>query len=207
MLLCSYRLAPHGEALRALSSGPRAAVVPNAGDQWPVSPERRDREISELITAGFDASILDLRDYFGEPDQLGAEVAGLDLVWVPGGNTFVLARAMAASGFGDAACERIRAGSLTYAGYSAGACVAGADLRGIDAMDDPHVIPPGYDPSWPTDTLGLLPWRIVPHWRSVHPETDVADAAVEQLLAAHVPFQTLQDGQALLVNNDRTCVI
>ena len=162
--------------------------------------------MDDLAEAGFQARMLDLRDYFDQPKRLRAELAELDAVWVPGGNTFVLARAMNASGFRDAACELIRAGNIAYAGYSAGACVAGPDLRGIHLMDEPDVLPAAYEATWSTDTLGLLPWRIVPHWRSDHPEAAAANSAVEHL-AAQLPFQTLQDGRALLIDGEKATVI
>jgi dipeptidase E len=202
LLLCSYRLGGHADVLRDLCTGRRAAVVPNATDQWPESPHHRDRETSDLAAAGFDVSIVDLRDYFGKDGELAEVLDGIDVVWVPGGNTFVLARAMHASGFRHAAAERVRSGSLAYAGYSAGACVAGPDLIGIHVMDEPDAVPVGYDASWPATTLGFVPWRIVPHWSSDHPESPAADAAVTYLLQAQLPFQTLQDGKAVVVDGD-----
>src|SRR5687768_14450356 len=87
LLLCSYRLAGHSKMLRSLARGRRAAVIPNAGDQWPERPEHRDREVTDLVEAGFDVTLLDLRGYFGQSDALRRELAALDAVWVPGGNT------------------------------------------------------------------------------------------------------------------------
>lgn len=207
LLLCSYRLGGHSRTLRSLARGARAAVIPNAGDRWPVSTEHRDREANDLADAGFDVSVLDLRGYFGKSDDLRRELAELDAVWVPGGNTFVLARAMNASGFRGVAGELIRAGDLVYAGYSAGACATGPDLDGIHLMDEPDVLPAGYGADWATDTLGLLPWRIVPHWRSNHREAGLAETAVEYLLNKQLPFQTLQDGRAVLVDGEHSSVI
>ncbi len=123
-----------------------------------------------------------------------------DLVWVLGGNAFVLARAMTASGFGEALVSAMDRG-LVYAGYSAGACVAGPDLRGIHLMDPADDLPPGYDGTMPAHSLGLVPFRIVPHWRSDHPETARADAAVGWLAQHSLEYRALRDGEVVLVDD------
>lgn len=141
-----------------------------------------------------DATILDLRGFFTDPSGVRDVLASLDAVWVVGGNTYVLARAMHASGFAQAITALLHDDEIAYAGYSAGACIAGPDLRGIHVLDEPELVPSGYDSTWPTNSLGLIPWRIVPHWRSDHDESPAADNAVEFLLSEHLPFQTLSDG-------------
>jgi dipeptidase E len=89
-----------------------------------------------------------------------------------------------------------------YAGYSAGVCVTGPDLDGCHLMDEPDLIPVGYSSDESPTTLGWLPWRIVPHWRSDHEEAPLAELAVEHLLATGLPFQTLQDGQVFVIDGD-----
>lgn len=157
------------------------------------------REVEDLRSVGFHAEELDLRAYFDRARDMASRLARYDLVWVVGGNAFVLARAMNASGFGRAARELLASGSLVYAGYSAGACVTGPDLAGIDLMDHPDSLPDGYDSSMSTATLAWLPWRVVPHWRSDHPESAGADAAVRHLEAAGLEFRAVSDGDVIVV--------
>lgn len=204
LLLASYRLTPHGAALRKLAGdGSRAGLIFNALDQYVDTRMRRlPEEQAELESVGFSCEELDLRSYFGDEAALQRRLDKLDVVWVLGGNTFVLARAMLLSGFHRVGTSAVRAGRLVYAGYSAGACVTGPDLDGIHLMDEPDVIPASYPADAPPQALGWLPWRIVPHWRSDHPEQDVADLAVEHLLASHRVFQTLSDGQAIIIDGD-----
>jgi dipeptidase E len=154
------------------------------------------READDMRSLGFDAEELDLRQYFHGRGDLRARLETLALVWVVGGNAFVLARAMTAAGFGPAAHDRLE----VYAGYSAGACVAGPDLEGIQLMDDPDFVPAGYQPEMPARTLGLVPWRIVPHWRSDHPESENAERAVRHLQAAGLPYRGLRDGEAIVID-------
>jgi len=206
LLLASYLLGDHGRTLRRLvGDGIRAAIVMNAADGYGDSRlSRLPREQKALEDFGFECEELDLRGYFGDEEGLRQRLESLDLLWVPGGNTFVLARAMALSGFHQAATDTVKEGRLVYGGYSAGACVVGPDLRGIHLMDETDVVPEGYPPDVQARTLGWVPWTIVPHWRSEHPESPAADLAVEHLVFNELPFRTLRDGEAIIIDGDPT---
>ena len=93
--------------------------------------------IAELAALGLQADLLDLRPYFGEPERMTAAIARFDLVWVMGGNGFVLRRAMKQSGFDGVIVELLEGDAIVYGGCAAGAVVAGPTLRGIELMDDP----------------------------------------------------------------------
>ncbi|MEX5711920.1 hypothetical protein AB1484_27395 [Parafrankia sp. FMc6] len=84
------------ELLRLLGGGRRTALVLNAQD-WK-SPEDRATDLAQeaerLESIGLRPEETDLRQYFGRPDELRRALAGYDLIWVRGGNTFVLRRAL-----------------------------------------------------------------------------------------------------------------
>src|SRR6185312_11422581 len=114
--------------------GAKVGVISNALDLIP----RASREtyahtvhdpIAELNAAGLTASALDLRDYFGAAEKLEPALRALDMVWVTGGNAFLLLRAMRQSGFDRIAPPLIHAGKLAYGGWSAGAVVACPTLK------------------------------------------------------------------------------
>jgi dipeptidase E len=194
LYLSSYRIGDDPSVLRDLVAGNRAAVVLNACDVFDDRRHVWPREEADLGALGFDVTELDLREHFGDPAGLAERLRSLDLVWVTGGNTFALARAMHASGFAAA----VPTTGLVYAGYSAGACVVTPGFDGIHLMDDPGAVPFGYPPDARPEPLGWVPWRIVPHWRSEHGESPAAELAVEHLLAAGLPFRTLRDGQVIV---------
>jgi hypothetical protein len=81
-----------------------------------------------------------------------------DLIWVLGGNTFMLRDAMAQTGFDDILRRLLNEDAVVYGGASAGAVVAGASLRHIAALDKPefaeYIV-------W--DGLKLLDKTILPH--------------------------------------------
>jgi dipeptidase E len=202
MYLSSYRLGNDPGVLRRPDQDGRAGIILNALDVYGETRARDfGREIADLEGLGYRTEEIDLRDYFQGRPGLEGRLAGLDLLWAVGGNSFVLARAMTAVGFREALLPAMASG-LMYAGYSAGICVTGPDLDGIHLMDDPEDIPQGYDPNMPATTLGLVPFRILPHWRSDHPETKAADRAVEYLERQDLPYRTLRDGEALVVQDD-----
>jgi dipeptidase E len=197
-----------GENPRALrdlvGSGTSAAVIFNARDAVP--SERLnyvEQEFGSLRVLGFRTEELDLRAFFGDTVGLRANLRAYDLVFVVGGNTFVLARAMAESGFGVAIGELLEEDRIVYAGYSAGACIVGPDLDGCHLIDEADVVADGFTAEVEPRALGWLPWRIVPHFRSEHEEAPLAQLAVEYLLGASLPFQALRDGQAFVVNGRR----
>lgn len=202
MYLSSYRVGNNPDVLRRPDGNGRAGIVLNALDVFGGTRSMNvGRETADLEELGYQCEEVDLRSYFIDRARLVERLSSLNLVWVVGGSSFALARAMTAVGFGDALLPAMARG-LVYAGYSAGACVTGPDLDGIHLMDDPDDIPAGYDPAVPPTTLGLLPFRIIPHWRSDHPETGRADAAVAYLERTKQPYRTLRDGEAMVVHDD-----
>jgi dipeptidase E len=213
LYLSSYRIGDRAGALLALlGSGKRAAIISNALDN--VSPADREihrREVydphAELASLGITGEELDLRRYFDQPARLAEKLAGFDLVWVVGGNVFVLRRAMRQSGFDRLIVEMLDRDDIVYGGFSAGAVVATPSLDGIDLMDDPAEVPAGYTPEVIWDGLGLIDHAIVPHYRSAHPESAVAEKASKHFAARRVPFRTLRDGEVIVWTGPRTSIV
>ena len=208
LYLSSYRLGDRVDLLLAmLPKGARAGVISNAADL--IAPETREHfyrtvydPVAELQGLGLDAQRLDLRAYFGNPDALKSDLEKLDLVWATGGNTFILRRAMRQSGFDILVHEFLAADRLVYGGYSAGACVACPDLRGIDLMDEPTKVTEGYDPAVIWEGLNLIPFHIVPHYDSDHPESPLAERCVTFMLDQAMPYRTMRDGDVLIRDAD-----
>lgn len=205
LLLSSWYLRPgqHVPLLGPADVAGRAGIVLNALDEFGATRDRHlAREAQSLENFGYSCEELDLRDYFSDSSGLRSRLEEFDLVWVLGGNSFVLARAMTLTGFADAVRTGLRDEEFVYGGYSAGACVAGPDLRGIDLVDDPSSLPSGYSSAMEPRCLELVPFRIVPHWRSDHPESELVERAADFMAAEGLTFRRLCDGQALAVVDD-----
>ena len=200
LYLSSYRLGDRAPDLaRMVGGAKRVGVVPNALD-FSSDTDRLEqglaREFRDLREIGLFPEELDLRAYFCAPAQLEAAIAKLDALWVVGGNAFVLRRAMSQSGLDGILVRRSHEPGFVYAGYSAGSCVVGSTLRGIDLVDDPSVVPAGYaqEPLW--DGLGLVPFAIAPHYRSPHPQSGLMEDVIGTFINNGIPFIALRDGEA-----------
>jgi len=186
----------------------KAAVIANARDTGDV--ERRNesvqRELEGLTKLGFKPEELDLRDYF-DNKQLHNKLPEYGLLWVLGGNSFILRRAMVQSSFDSAVKELIDSDKLVYAGYSAGSCVVTPDLHGIELVDDPNVVPEGYNSQIIWEGMGLVDFAIAPHYRSDHPESAAIETVVDYFKEHDIPYKALQDGQVILANNYEVRVV
>ncbi len=204
LYLSSFRLGQEPQHLtRMAGSSRRALVVVNSCDLF-AEPERAPRvrqEIEALRGLGFEPEELDLRRYFREPNAaaLAQQLSGAGLVWVRGGNPFVLIRAMRRTGFSALLREQIVQNALVYGGYSAGVAMLTPSLHGIELVDDPKSVPEGYDSEVIWDCLGLLDYFVAPHYRSDHPESAAIDKVVEYFIDHHMFFRALRDGEAIVV--------
>ncbi len=208
LYLSSDRFGDHFDRLLALAGqGARVGVIANAADLIPdAARENYARKIhdpiAELRSRGLDAGPLDLRRYFAAPERLAETLNALDMVWATGGNAFLLRRAMRQSGFDRIAPDLIRADKLIYGGWSAGAVVAGPNLKGIELMDAPDQIAEGYDRDIVWDGLGLIGFHLIPHYESGAADSPAADKVAMYLLDEALPYRTMRDGDVLIQDAD-----
>jgi dipeptidase E len=203
LYLSSERLGERAGALLAIVNGKRVAVIANGYDaSAPLGRNHYRAEVydpvAEFQSLGLQAEELDLRAYFGDSARLRQRLSAFDLVWVMGGNSFVLRRAMRSSGFDTVIRELLEADAIAYGGYAAGAVVAGPSLRGLELMDDPWELPNGYDEPLIWHGLGLTPFAIVPHYRSRHPEAASAEKVVSYMQARRTRFRAISDGEVIV---------
>lgn len=141
LYLSSYKFGNYTEELvKLISSNKRAGVIMNAVD-WSDDKERINKGLNDQIdvlkSLGFDPEQIDLRDYFGKSDELKKHLANFGMVWVYGGNTFILKRAYEQSGFGNIIKEMILKSEIVYAGFSAGVVILSKSMKGLEIVDDP----------------------------------------------------------------------
>ncbi len=191
------------ELLKLLGDGRRTALIFNAQD-WK-SPNDRNADIAaeteRLQSIGLDPHEIDLRQYFGRQDELKKVLSGFDLIWVRGGNVFVLRRAFKQSGADFVISELLKQDTIVYGGYSAGIDVLQPHLHGIELVDDPNIVPEGYDKEIIWECLGLIPYCVAPHYKSDHPESVDVYKTVAYYIENHIPFIALRDGEAIVIEN------
>jgi len=179
----------------------KVAIIMNAADIFGPAkrPDYLKKEIASLAKIGLEGEELDLRDYFNDPMVLATKLQQYGGVWVMGGNSFALRRAMRQSGFDQIAPKLVLNNRLVYGGFSAGAVVATKTLEGIEIVDDPKQLPEGYDSKIIWEGLGFYDESIAPHFKSDHPESAAIDKVVAYFEEKKMPYAALPDGEAIVV--------
>jgi len=211
LYLSSYEFGYHPDRFFELIDDKRVkiAIIANSADLFPEQgiEERVALDIEFFAKNGYDSERLDLREYFGDEDELEEKMQEFGVVWVRGANVFVLIRAFECSGFGNIIKKRLQEDSVVYGGYSAGACVMGNTLHGLELCDDAHTVPSGYEEEVIWDGLGILPYVIVPHYDSDHPESGYIDEVVGYLYENDIPHKKLRDGEAVFIDGTKEEIV
>ena len=173
-------------ALVTAASYAKAVIVTSAREEkekafW------AQKTYEQFASLGLETRFLDL-----EKDDPEAALTDADIVYVCGGNTFRLLRAVRQTSFPHLVRTILDKGGL-YVGSSAGALLATLSIQ-VAADISPDVNKVGI-----TDltALTLVPFHVVPHFE----ERDTSD--VEAFRKAHGDaVETVADGEGLLVGSD-----
>ncbi len=200
--LSSYKIGNDVDKLKNLiPENKKTAYISNALD-FSNDIERRKQseatDIDQLKSLGLDVEILDLREYFDKQIELEKKILEFGVIWVRGGNLFVLRQAMKISGF-DNVLKNILKNNILYGGFSAGICILAPTLRGMDLIDDSTVKPYKNQQEIIWDGLDILDYSIIPHYHSDHPESESANKAVEYMIENKLLFKALKDGEVIII--------
>ncbi|MBI2577228.1 MAG: Type 1 glutamine amidotransferase-like domain-containing protein [Candidatus Wildermuthbacteria bacterium] len=155
----------------------------------------RDRDTKLLREVGFQAVEIDIE---GRSEKELREILhDFDILYVQGGNTFYLLKAVKESGFGAVIKEFINQGKI-YIGVSAGSIIMGptietANWKGIDKNDV------GLED---LTAMNIIPFAIFPHYDSGYEELVKQEAP-----RAKNPARLLTDDQAFLVQDDKITLL
>jgi dipeptidase E len=181
----------HAEnAIRSLlGSGKQVIFVPHA---------LFDRSAyTSKVKARFSAMGLTLSSVH-DVSNMARAVRQADAIFVGGGNTFRLVKALHEFNLISPIRDRVEAG-IPYIGSSAGAIVAGPSLR--TTKDMPVVQPPSFD------ALGLVHFQISPHYLDPDPSSthmgETQEERINQFLEENeTPVVGLREGSMLKVENE-----
>ncbi len=202
LYLSSYRLGNESKKLTEMvGKGNKIAVIGNAMDfvDAGLRKEKIQENLEELRLIDLNPVEVDLRDYFGKPEELAGIMSGFKAVYVRGGNVFLLRRAFVESGFDKWLINQKDNPRFVYSGYSAGCCVLSPSLKGMEIVDDLNVSADGYKSSVIWEGLGILDYSFIPHFESIHPESAKVGESVDFLKKNNIPFKTLHDGEVIII--------
>lgn len=185
----------------------RALVIFNARDY------KDDRGIEgqkELFSGiGLEFNELDLRNYFGRKNELRRFIDKFKpgLVVLLGGNTFLLRRALAQSGFDEILTEDIKADKYVYAGHSAGSMIVAPSMEGYERHDNEKVIMPGYDLGVIWSGLNLVDIRIIPHVSADKYREKIVSMRRELFDRKGWRYELLEDEDVFIIDGEKEIVL
>lgn len=207
LYLSSYGLGNYSkELIKLIGANKKIAIIGNAGDHYGNKKERREsikRQADSLSNIGLIPQEIDLRKYFNKEKVLENKLNKFGAVWIKGGNTFVLRKAMKLSGFDKIIKIMLKKDKIIYAGYSAGWCVLSKSLKGLEIVDNPKDNAEGYPKKIIWSGLGIIDYMACPHYKSDHPESTDVDKEVKYYKDNKIPYKTLRDGEVIVVNGNK----
>ena len=200
LFLSSYRAGGHETELKKLIGDVRSVgVVTNAKD-YKTASERKESvdEVFDFFrSTGIEAKEIDLRPYFHKTGS-EKELEKFQFIWLAGGNTFILRKALTYSGADKWLTNKVHKNEIIFGGESAGAILATPNFTGVEFGDDPNIVPAGYKKEIIRDGLNFVPFCIVPHYKSAWTG---AEEMIEALKAKKLKYKVLTDDQAILIND------
>lgn len=201
LYLSSYRLGNNPQLLVDLvSKNKRVAIIPNALDFSTDSKRVNagiNREKDDMKKLGFQPEEFDLKNYFGKPRKFEKDISLYGLLWIIGGNVFLLIKAMRQSGMDKWLIKQKNNNKLVYAGYSAGVCVLSPSLKGLEIVDKPVKVK-GYPSKTIWDGIGIINWSFAPHYKSKHIESEKVNNLIEYYTNNKIFYKALSDGEVII---------
>jgi dipeptidase E len=203
--LSSFKLGNETEKLKELLAGVTGKIgfIPNALDFTDADPVRKQQgiaaDINDIEQLGANVEIVDLKEYFGKPDELRTLINSLGGLYVRGGNSFILRQAMFLSGFDKIILDLQSRDDFLYVAYSAGVCVLTKDMSVYAITDDAKDFPYAEVKEQIWDGISIFDFAFEPHYKSDHPESASTDQEVQYCIDNKILFKAYRDGEVLII--------
>lgn len=213
LFLSSYRAGKHPDKMiKFFGRGSRIGVITNAKDyKFAKQREKKVEEVLEYFRLlGMKPTEIDLRDYFGKPEEALKLMKGFPVIWGSGGNTFLLRRALKQAGVDRELAKLVKEEKIIYGGESAGAILPGPTLRGAEddrtREDNPMYIPRLYDREVIWEGLKLVSFVPLPHYKGEY-YGEMMDKLVESFDKQKIRYKTIREDQVLIIDGRKTEIL
>ncbi len=176
-------------------------MISNSKDYKTFDEEEKEKleyNVKLLEDLGFNVTLLDLRKYFNDNEKLVEDIKGYKAFFVRGGNVFVLRKAMSLSGFDKYLINNRKNDNILYIGESAGTCVLGKTLNGLDILDESINIYNNDDVMY--EGVGILSFTPVPHYKSEYVGIRIVDDTIEYMKKNNIKYKTIKDGEVIILD-------
>lgn len=191
MLLTSAGMNVKEEILKILPKSPKelklAHITTASKDEKNIDYFIKETRIMKEI--GFQVTEVDIDGYIEQ--ELWNILQDKDVIYVQGGNTFYLLKAIKESGFEEVARHLISRGAI-YVGVSAGSYVAGPTIEQADWIHEHNRF----------GLTDLTAMNLVPFLLIVHYVPEYKSILKEKIKNSKYEFKIITDDQAILVQED-----
>jgi dipeptidase E len=173
-----------------------AAEVETGDKEW----LRNDRQ--SLVEVGFQVTDYTLSGK--TKPQLEADLTGMDVIYMSGGNTFYTLQQAQLSGFIEVIRDLVMNQEKVYIGTSAGSILAGPDTYPTYRLDNVSLAPKldGYK------GFGLVNFCVMPHWGSDHFRELYLNKRLEHAYSpTQVPLVLLTNSQYVHVKDEKMEIV
>lgn len=179
----------------------QVAVIENATDVIAGDTSWQAAFRDMLAVNGYQLEQIDLRQWLDKKKELEKKLAGKDVIWLGGGHTYYLRWILKESG-ADRIIGKLAEKGKVYAGWSAGAIMAGPTTKFFNEMGDD----PADAPQKINEGLFLTDMVVVPH--RDNPDYEKAAIKTNGLLekAGYTPV-LLGDSEVLVINGKEHTII
>ncbi len=193
--MTSILLASDASALiEKVVKGGNVAFIPTAADtyenKWWIKADK-----SKLVKKGFELTEIDLKRKVSLK-----ELKKFDIIYVAGGNSFYLLEKMRKSGF-EKIIKKLTENGIAYVGSSAGAVVAGPNIRPIRFLDDPSKVK-----LKSFKGLSLVDFIPLPHFGNKK-YSKLYEKVMKGLERTKYKYIKIRENQAAFVKNNRVKII
>ncbi|NMA44321.1 MAG: type 1 glutamine amidotransferase-like domain-containing protein [Candidatus Diapherotrites archaeon] len=191
------------DLLKLVGKNKKAAYISNALDYTTDLDRRRfmeNKDMGELRNTGFEVEKIELRQFFYKEKELEEKLKNFGLIWVRGGNEFVLRQAMRLSGLENILKKfQKEKTNIVYGGYGAGITIIGPTLKGIELIEDIEQKPYPVLRYTIWEGIGLIDYQIVPHHDKENPGVSGMNELIEYYEENEIKYKTLKDGEVIII--------